>query len=151
MEYTYRVRFFDAVVEHETALWEKVDAGVFAASGIRLGSLSALRLVAADEGQCRVQDIAAGLRITVGAASKIVDRLEGAALVRRHPHESDRRSSVVVMTDGGRRTAAVGGAAMESVLGDHLQGLPADQVDAVSERLRRLTDSAAGSHVGGSL
>jgi len=136
------VDFFDTVVAHETALWGRVDAAVVRACGVRLGSLSALRVIASRGDRCRVQDLTVDLQITVGAASKIVDRLEGAGLAQRRPHVSDRRSSVITATEAGRNTVAEGLAAMEVALGEHLQGTDAAQLTAMTGQLTQLTRSA---------
>jgi DNA-binding MarR family transcriptional regulator len=53
---------------------------------------------------CRVHDVVRGLSITVGGASKTVDRLERNGLVARRPHPRDRRSSVIALTSLGATT-----------------------------------------------
>lgn len=55
------------------------------------------------------------LQLHPTSVTNIVDRLEGAALVRRTPHPTDKRTTLVEITDAGRRrceeaTAAVTGA-----------------------------------------
>jgi DNA-binding MarR family transcriptional regulator len=50
---------------------------------------------------CRVGDIARELVITVGAASKSVDRLESSGWVVRLPNPRYRRSSLLELTDAG--------------------------------------------------
>lgn len=52
---------------------------------------------------CRVLDVAAELGITVGGASKIVDRVEDAGHCRRRANPEDRRSSLVQLTPAGKR------------------------------------------------
>jgi len=72
-------------------------------------------VVAAVE-DCRVHDIARALSITVGGASKTVDRLERDGLVLRRPHASDRRSSVITLT----RTGATTHASAQQLIADEL-------------------------------
>ncbi len=55
---------------------------------------------------CRVQEIAAALSITVGGTSKIVDRIEAAGWCRRRENPRDRRSSYLDLTSAGRRLLA---------------------------------------------
>ena len=52
-------------------------------------------------GAARVQELRTELGITVGAASKLVDRLERDGLVVRTAHPHDRRSSLVTLTAPG--------------------------------------------------
>ena len=70
------MEFFDVLVRYEVDLWSVVDDGLR-----RRGLVSAAQLQALDElsgraGTGRVQDVSAGIGITVGAASKLVDRME---------------------------------------------------------------------------
>jgi DNA-binding MarR family transcriptional regulator len=55
---------------------------------------------------CRVDDIASELVITVGGTSKLVDRIEAAGCCRRRANPGDRRSSIVELTPVGRRQLA---------------------------------------------
>ena len=50
--------------------------------------------------------LARALRITVGATSKLVDRIEAAGLIRRELDADDRRASRVVLTETGRQKLA---------------------------------------------
>jgi DNA-binding MarR family transcriptional regulator len=50
---------------------------------------------------CRVNDVSDILIITVGGASKLVDRIEAAGLCARRPNPGDRRSSLLVLTKAG--------------------------------------------------
>jgi MarR family transcriptional regulator, organic hydroperoxide resistance regulator len=65
---------------------------------------------------CRVYDIAAELGITTGGTSKLVDRIEASGYCRRLPNPSDRRSSLLELTDSGRRKLAEAGAAFDDEL-----------------------------------
>lgn len=49
--------------------------------------------------------IGARLQVHPTSVTNAVDRLEGAGLARRLPHPSDRRTTLVSVTDGGRRLA----------------------------------------------
>lgn len=91
---------FSRLVRVQTALWHEVDARLRRQHGIALSDVTALQIVA-DTSACRVQDIVSTLHITVGGASKVVDRLVGAGHVARSPHPSDRRSSLLEVTASG--------------------------------------------------
>ena len=85
-----------------------------------LARVEALRVLDRRDGSCRVQDIADDLCITVGAASKLVDRLEHQGLARRATNPGDRRSSLIRLTDEGRSTHRAGAQGLERQLRAHL-------------------------------
>ena len=103
------MEFFDALVHYEVALWSTVDEELKRKGLVRLGQLHALRVIDRYDGQVRVQDLSSDIGITVGAASKLVDRLERAGLADRVPNPDNRRSSLVRLTGTGRHalTAAL--------------------------------------------
>lgn len=101
--------FFTTLVRYEVELWAAIDDELVAAGGIRLAELQALSALHAHGTSGRVQDLSAEIGITIGAASKFVDRLERAGYVVRQPHPTDRRSSLIALTDAG--TAAMTAAA----------------------------------------
>ena len=86
-------------MRYETLLWNDLDAALKAEHLPSMSEVWALRVIEGLPGSARVQDLRRALAITVGAASKFVDRLERSGLVRRVPHPSDRRSSILVLTD----------------------------------------------------
>lgn len=94
---------FADLVRLEIELWRAVEARLRADLDIGLATAQTLAVVAAVE-SCRVHDIVRDLSITVGGASKTVDRLERDGLVARRPHPSDRRSSVIALTRAGTTT-----------------------------------------------
>src|SRR4051794_33908722 len=96
---------FADLVRLEIELWDAVEARLRGDLDVGLGTAQTLAIVAAVP-DCRVHDIVRGLSITVGGASKTVDRLERDGLVARRPHPSDRRSSVIALTRPGATTHA---------------------------------------------
>ncbi|MCX7522066.1 MarR family transcriptional regulator [Microbacterium sp. STN6] len=97
----YEVRqVFDDLIRFETMLWNTVDDRLQNEVGISLGNMNLL-LVFEGTTNCRVQDIAQALAITVGGTSQAVDRLEKAGWCVRAAHPTDRRSSIVTLTDEG--------------------------------------------------
>jgi MarR family multiple antibiotic resistance transcriptional regulator len=86
-------------------------------------------------GRARVQDLSADIGITVGAASKLADRLERDGLTARTPNPADRRSSLIGLTDSGQQAltsgAEVFGRAVARALGD-------EDVEVLTDALRRL-------------
>jgi len=116
----HHVDFFDALVRYETELWNVIDGLLRADLGLTLARLDALRVIDRRDGACRVQDIANDLCITVGAASKLVDRLETDHLARRAANPGDRRSSLISFTANGRRIHDAGAKRLEGHLRTHL-------------------------------
>jgi DNA-binding MarR family transcriptional regulator len=96
---------FADLVRLEIELWNAVEARLRAELGVGLGTAQTLAVVATVQ-DCRVYDIVRNLSITVGGASKTVDRLERSGLVARRSHPSDRRSSVIELTSTGATTHA---------------------------------------------
>jgi DNA-binding MarR family transcriptional regulator len=138
-----RLAFLDALVRAEVGLWNAADVAVTARCGISLALLTALRVVAARPGTARVQEVADDIGITVGAASKVVDRLERAELVRRVPHPADRRSSLLEVTDGGAAVLADGVDELDRQLARHTGDLSAGQLAELTGRLEQLRDATA--------
>ncbi|MGQ4511103.1 MarR family transcriptional regulator [Streptomyces sp. DW26H14] len=131
-------RLFDDLVRLETDLWNAIDAALRQESGVPLGSLDVLRVIARTPG-CRVGDIAGALSITIGGASQAVDRLEKRDLCVRVPHPSDRRSSLVQLNEAGRSLAESAGLVFERELAARLgSSLPESELDRLGAALATL-------------
>ena len=130
---------FADLVRLEIELWDAIEARLRAELGVGLGTAETLAVVAAVE-NCRVHDIVRGLSITVGGASKTVDRLERNGLVVRKPHPSDRRSSVIALTRTGATTHANAqrliAAELDARIGGVLSDSALDQLHRAIVKLR---------------
>jgi DNA-binding MarR family transcriptional regulator len=91
---------FNDLVRFETELWNGIEGRLRGDFGLPLGSFDTMQVIARTE-TCRVYDIAHELSITVGGASKVVDRLESAGRCIRRSNPEDRRSSIVALTPQG--------------------------------------------------
>jgi DNA-binding MarR family transcriptional regulator len=95
---------------------------------------------------CRVQDIAAEISITVGGTSKIVDRIETAGHCVRSANPHDRRSSILRLTPAGERLLAEATTTFEDELctrlGSVLPGRALVQLTRTLSRLRAAVRSA---------
>ncbi|HEU5484844.1 MAG TPA: MarR family transcriptional regulator [Microlunatus sp.] len=100
------MEFFDALVRYEVSLWAAVDQELGRLELVGLGHLHALRVLDRYDGSARVQDLSDDIGITVGAVSKLVDRLERDGLVARSPNPANRRSSLIALTATGRDALA---------------------------------------------
>jgi DNA-binding MarR family transcriptional regulator len=93
---------FSQLVRFETELWNAVEGRLRADFDVTLPVFEFMQVIARTP-DCRVQDIAAELSITVGGTSKIVDRIEASGYCARSANPSDRRSSIIKLTPAGQR------------------------------------------------
>jgi len=117
---------FTQLVRVEIELWNGLDAHLQATAGISLPQFQALDSIRASAGSARVQDISQRMAITVGATSKVVDRLERDGLALRAAHPTDRRSSIVSLTDMGASALRAADDAAERHLRNELGGVLSD-------------------------
>ena len=96
-----------------------MDAHVRAGHGVPLTQLTALQVIASADA-CKVDDLVSTLQVTVGGASKVVDRLEAAGLVARVANDRDRRSPVLAPTSQGRDLLDAAAPAIDEALGAEL-------------------------------
>jgi DNA-binding MarR family transcriptional regulator len=140
------LEFFDAVVGYEIALWEHLDAQLNDAGDVSLAVFSALRVVERHHGAARIRELQDDLRITVGSASKLADRLERDGLVLRRQNPEDRRSSQLELTVDGRNRYEAADVTVRAALNDHLHSSgtrPRDVVDALRRLDAALTATAS--------
>lgn len=88
---------FEDLVRFQIEVWNAVDARLQRTLDLPVAIHQPLRIMA-ERGDCRVADISERLVITVGGASKIVDRLEARGLCERRANPGDRRSSLLGLT-----------------------------------------------------
>lgn len=119
-----RVRWLTDLIRLEIVLWDRVDARLKEAHDLPLAHFELLHLLGdAGTGGLRIGEVAQRLRITVGGASKLVDRVEASQLIQREPDPGDRRASRVALTPRGR-------VVLETAIGSYATGL-ADVLDTV--------------------
>jgi DNA-binding MarR family transcriptional regulator len=126
----------------QVELFDVADTRLRADAGMPLVTLLPLRIVRATPG-CRVQELAAGLGLSIGGASKSADRLERRGWLKRVAHPSDRRSLLLELTDEGLAAAATGdaivGAVMRELVVPVIGEEEADRMSSNLARLRRTT------------
>jgi DNA-binding MarR family transcriptional regulator len=96
---------FSELIRFETELWNTVTERLKIEHGIELHYFEPMQVIACTP-DCRVQEIAIALSITVGGTSKIVDRMESGGWCLRRKNLGDRRSSYLELTSAGRRLLA---------------------------------------------
>src|SRR4051812_5962216 len=99
----------------EIELWDALDARLRAECDVGLGTFQTLQVIDRVD-PCRIQDIVQALAITVGGASKVVDRIEKAGRCRRRANPHDRRSSIIELTPAGADALAAAGAVFSAEL-----------------------------------
>jgi MarR family transcriptional regulator, organic hydroperoxide resistance regulator len=132
------VGLFGDLVRLETELWNRVEARLQQVHGVPLSWVEIMRVVQATP-DCRVLDIARALSITVGGASKVVDKVEAAGLCRRRPNPTDGRSNLIRLTEPGEvvleATKITFAEALAALVGT---AAPAGELAQLSVTLRRL-------------
>ena len=93
-------------------------------------------------GRARIQDVATSQRITVGAASRLVDRLCADSLVQRHPSPTDRRVALLSVTDEGARRLRDAQGIVEAETRRIFSPLDPDQRASLSAMLTKVTLTA---------
>lgn len=112
--------FFETLIRYEVGLWNAVDGALRERGHVSAAQHHALTIIDRHGQTGRVLDVSAEIGITVGAASKLVDRLERADLVERRPHPTDGRSSYIVLTELGASSLRAATVAREQVLAELL-------------------------------
>lgn len=99
-----RVEWVSDIIRLEIVLWERVDTRLRERHELPLSFFESLYFVSRAPGQnLRVGDLSQALRITIGGASKLVDRIEKAGLLARQADPHDRRAALIALTPAGRR------------------------------------------------
>jgi MarR family transcriptional regulator, organic hydroperoxide resistance regulator len=132
-------RVFSDVGQVQARLVAAVDLCLRSDFGLSLVLFESMTVIAEAE-RCRVHDLAAGLGVSAGGASKLVDRLGAFGYCRRLPNPSDRRSSLLELTPAGQRILAearrsVDGE-LECLLGGVLSPAQIRQLSATLKDLR---------------
>ena len=74
--------------------------------GIGYAWMRALGVLYSSDGPMIMSDLGAELGVTARNVTKFVDELVAAGFVRREPHPSDRRATLIALTDVGRAKIA---------------------------------------------
>jgi DNA-binding MarR family transcriptional regulator len=100
-------------------------------------------------GAMRMNEFARETTLTKSGATRFVDRLERAGLVRREASPTDRRVFRLALTDEGRRVQEAADPHVLEIVaekfGDHVTGSEAEVMLAALERARAATAGLASS------
>lgn len=94
-------RLSDLLLEfyEKLSAWEQA---VVRDNAITLPQMHTLEILGQQENPLRMKELAAKMGITTGTLTVNVDRLEKQGLVARIPHETDRRSILITLTESGQ-------------------------------------------------
>ena len=139
-----RIQWLSDLIRVEIALWDRINARLKKEHNLSLAFFESLYFIGrSPDGSLRVGDLARALRITVGAASKLVDRIEAAGLIRRELDADDRRASRVALTESGRHLLAEASTTYAAELGSLLDTtLTAAEQQHLHTLIRRLLAAA---------
>jgi len=93
-----------AVARQIVEFYEKLsnwEHEVVRGSDLTPGQMHAIEIIGHDQ-SLRMKELAEKLGVTTGTLTVTVDRLEHKGLIERKPHETDRRSYRVVLTETGQ-------------------------------------------------
>ncbi len=102
-----------------------------------------LLLVRADERRLRMSELADRLGLSRSGVTRLVDRLQAEALVKRASCDTDRRGSWAMLTDAGHTRLRRASPTHLRGVGQHfLDRIPADELDALGRTLSRVLSEA---------
>lgn len=105
MRNTNIAKLFNELIRFETELWDTVDVSLRKSHNLPLSWFEPMQVI--DQvTSCRVGDIVSALSITVGGASKLIDRIEAAGFCQRITDARDGRSSIIELTTKGKAMLA---------------------------------------------
>ena len=116
----------------------RVEARVQHTHDVPLAWLEIMQVADATEG-CRVLDIARALSMTVGGASKVVDKVEAAGWCRRQPNPTDGRSNLIELIEQGKGLLEAANVTFAAAVAAHVgAGAPASELAQLSITMRQL-------------
>ena len=135
---------FATLIDTEVRAWSAVESALSeAGNALTLGRFLVLRTVR-DTPACRIQEVAASQGITLGAASRLVDRLHRDGLLHRTPCEHDRRATILTVTDQGLAHLEEACAVVKKEQVRIFAPLSAAQREELTRSLALITESAKG-------
>src|SRR5262245_60796391 len=143
-----RIRWLSDLIRLEIVLWDRINARLKEEHDLSLAFFESLYFIGrTPDGSLRIGDLARALRITVGATSKLVDRIEAAGLIRRELDADDRRASRIALTEAGRQKLAESGttyaAELATMLNATLSATEQQQLHTLVKRLLVAVENGA--------
>jgi DNA-binding MarR family transcriptional regulator len=138
------LHLFDDIVRLEIELWNAVETRLRDEHGVPLAWFETMNVIGGT-GDTTVNDLTQRLTITVGGASKLVDRIESAGFVRRTAHPTDGRSSIIELTPSGKRLLEKLRLTVSAELGDLIgKRVPKKTQQQLARNIRTLREAIRG-------
>lgn len=126
---------FTALIRAEVRAWNSVETALSRAGNpLTLGRFLVLRTVR-DTPACRIQEVASSQGITLGAASRLVDRLHRDGLITRTRCTHDRRATILTVTDAGLAHLEAAAQIVEAAQNNVFSALSAPQREQLAHAL----------------
>jgi MarR family 2-MHQ and catechol resistance regulon transcriptional repressor len=100
-EYSESFAALHALAEVRARIWAALDRELQARAQISMTWFEVLARIAQSDDALPMNELASALLSSPSGMTRLVDRIEAAGLVRRTPHPSDRRVTLVALTDAG--------------------------------------------------
>ena len=130
--------YFDALVRQETALWNAIEKRMRGDGALSLARLEVLRVIDANPAGVRVQDVTASVGTTIGAASRLLDRIESDGLIKRSADSDDRRSVRITTTASGEKALTLARERFDAALDDVLAAVDPEDLRLATAALQRI-------------
>jgi DNA-binding MarR family transcriptional regulator len=100
-QYSESFAALHALARVRARIWEALDRELQAREQISMTWFEVLARLAQSDGALPMNELASALLSSPSGMTRLVDRIEFSGLVRRTPHQSDRRVTLVEVTDHG--------------------------------------------------
>lgn len=90
-------------------------------------------------GRLKMSELAKALRVSLPAITQMVDQMEEKQLVRRQAHPDDRRATLVVLTQEGRKVAAETQGKALRLLTEIFLGFPSRDRESIARFMRSMS------------
>lgn len=114
--------------------WEH---GVVRDKGLTLPQMHTLEILGAN-GPMRMKELAGRMGVTTGTLTVMIDRLVKNGQVERRPHDTDRRSIIVALTESGRTLFAEHDDLHLQLTEELTAGLTPEELEAFEATLRKM-------------
>ncbi|MDP9180575.1 MAG: MarR family transcriptional regulator [Chloroflexota bacterium] len=101
-QYSESFAALHALARVRARIWEVLDRELQTQEQISMTWFEVLARLAQSDGALPMNELASALLSSPSGMTRLVDRIESSGLVHRTPHESDRRVTLVELTDQGR-------------------------------------------------
>lgn len=134
--------YLSILASHETRLWNSVERALRQHDGpLSMARVHTMDFISQHDGQVRIQEISAGVDITVGAASRLVDRMVTDGLLIRTSDASDGRSTFISLSVKGRAAFARTQELLDDILAAIFSEVNPATITAVTEALGEIDQS----------